>query len=77
MMQDVNEGLREGIVRSNRSGESRILHSIVEEMMAIDPYRTTEFMKYWKSDLGVSRDQTSFKNFDDYLNFRVINSASL
>lgn len=77
MMKDVNGRLQDGTIGTKRSGESCILHGIIEEMTSIDPYRTTEFMKYWKSDLGVPRDRSYFKSFDDYLNFRVVDSASL
>ncbi|KAI1413293.1 geranylgeranyl pyrophosphate synthase [Hypoxylon sp. FL1857] len=76
LMEDVNGGIHGGTVGNEKSGESRIMHGIIEEMMAIDPYRTKEFMKYWKSDLGVPRDRTHFKDFDDYLEFRVVDSAS-
>ncbi|KAF1976245.1 hypothetical protein BU23DRAFT_565931 [Bimuria novae-zelandiae CBS 107.79] len=76
VMKAVNGGYQDGGVSSNMSGEGRILQRVIEDMMVIDPHRTNEFIKYWKQDLRVPRDRTSFASFDDYLDFRAVDSAS-
>lgn len=45
--------------------------------MAIDPVRAAELMKFWKKDLDVSRDRTHFRDFDDYMEYRIVDCASL
>jgi hypothetical protein len=77
VMRNLNGGRQGGGVSSNMPGEGRILQCIIGDMMVIDPHRTNEFIKYWKQDLGVPRNRTSFEGFDDYLDFRVVDSASL
>jgi hypothetical protein len=45
--------------------------------MAIDPVRAAELVEIWKKDLEVSRDRKEFRDFDDYMEYRMVDCASL
>jgi hypothetical protein len=59
------------------SGEGRILRGIVEEMSAIDARRTAQFLEYWKRGVSLPRDRTHFGSFEEYLDFRLVDSGAL
>ncbi|KAI0541876.1 isoprenoid synthase domain-containing protein [Xylaria digitata] len=50
--------------------------NIVNELMSIDPLRGKEFIAIWTKGLGVGRDRTHFKDFDDYLDYRWVDVGS-
>ncbi|KAI0517898.1 fusicoccadiene synthase [Xylaria bambusicola] len=63
------------------SGEGRIIQDVVEELIAIDPFRAKELVKdalnYWKRSLGSRQHRIHFANFEDYLEYRVTDCGSL
>jgi len=76
-MDGLSEGHDNGKVNVERPGEGRILHNLVEELMSIDPEKAKEMINYWRKDLEVDRDQTHFANFEEYLEYRIVDCGGL
>nr|BCP56498.1 phomopsene synthase [Diaporthe amygdali] len=72
----ITEGLDTTSAKGKKSGEGLILRNILKEVTAIDPVRAAELMKFWKRDLDVSRDRKHFRDFDDYMEYRIVDCAS-
>lgn len=62
---------------STASGEGRLLRGIIEEMSSIDAGRTKELLGYWKRGVSLPRHRTLFGSFEDYLDFRLVDSGAL
>lgn len=77
IMADINAEFRDDKSSSGSSGEARILRGIIEEMSAIDASGTKEFLAWWKVGVSLPRGRTRFESFDEYLNFRLIDSGAL
>jgi hypothetical protein len=80
IMQDIGARMKGQPGKSgvdSMSGEGRILRGIVEEMSAIDAHRTAQFLEYWKRGVSLPRDGTHFGSFEEYLDFRLVDSGAL
>ncbi|KAK8091557.1 hypothetical protein PG997_001918 [Apiospora hydei] len=77
IMESVEEWLGNAKFVDEGPGEGRILQGIVAEMVAIDAPRAVDFMNWYKMDLDVPRDRTTFADFGDYLDFRVVDMGAL
>ncbi|KFY89752.1 hypothetical protein V500_05515 [Pseudogymnoascus sp. VKM F-4518 (FW-2643)] len=70
-----NEGIDKAMIKDRKSGEGQILANFAKEMMSIDPERASEVMKYLRRDLRVRHNGIKFKDFDDFLEYRVVEDS--
>jgi hypothetical protein len=70
-----NEGINEVMVKDRKSGKGQILDNFAKEMMSIDSERALEVLKYLKRELRVQRNGVKFKDFDDFLEYRVVEDS--
>ncbi|KAI1271807.1 fusicoccadiene synthase [Xylaria sp. FL0933] len=60
------------------SGKEALQSKAVNEMMSIDTLQAKEMIAYWTKGvgLGLGRGQTQFFDFEDYLEYRVVDCGS-
>ncbi|KAI0977017.1 fusicoccadiene synthase [Xylaria arbuscula] len=76
LITSLNEKLKETEKTSEKPGVERIQEKAIAEAMAIDPLRAKEMVAYWTMGLGVGRDRTQFSDFEDYLEYRIVDCGS-
>ncbi|OAG09799.1 terpenoid synthase [Paraphaeosphaeria sporulosa] len=77
IMRDIGAESRGEVHGGSATGEARILRSIMEEMSSLDAFRTKELLQYWKTGVSLPRDRTHFDTFEEYLDFRLVDSGAL
>ncbi|EJP66250.1 fusicoccadiene synthase [Beauveria bassiana ARSEF 2860] len=70
-----NEVIDKAMVKDHKPGKGQILANFAKEIMSIDPVRTSDVMKYLKRDLRVPKNGIKFKDFDDFLEYRVVQDS--
>lgn len=73
---DVIKSFQTGKGSTNATGVSYILQGIFKDMMEIDQISTKATIKYLLRYWAFPRDRTDFESFEDYLNFRVVDTGS-
>ncbi|KAI1346128.1 fusicoccadiene synthase [Xylaria sp. FL0043] len=65
--------------KSCQSGKKALQLKAVNEMMSIDSLQAKEMIAYWTKGvgLGLGRGRTQFFDFEDYLEYRIVDSGSL
>ncbi|KAF2451313.1 terpenoid synthase [Karstenula rhodostoma CBS 690.94] len=76
IMRDIGVRSRGGNPGGSVTGEGRLLRGIIEEMARIDAGRTREVLGYWKRGVSLPRDRTRFGSFEEYLDFRLVDSGA-